>query len=116
MSLRAVRLSHRAVISTIRGSYRINSLSVHEDLKLAKARASRYAVPVVVVMISSISEGKFERIHASDCACASAQEQFTAIFSWATDELSPVFLRSSSQKIPEAQKKKVLAKLGASLH
>jgi len=91
MSLRAVRLSHRAVISTIRGSYRINSLSVHEDLKLAKARASRYAVPVVVAMISSISEGKLEQIKASDCACASAQEQFTAILSWATDELSPVF-------------------------
>jgi hypothetical protein len=110
-SLRAVRPSHRAVISTIRGSYRINSLSVHEDLRLAKARASRYAVPVVVAMTSSISEGKFERIQASDCACTSAQEQFTAMLSWATDELSPVFY---AKKFLEAQKK-VLAKLGASL-
>jgi hypothetical protein len=114
MSLRAVRLSHRAVISTTRDSYRINSLSVHEGLKLAKARASRYSVPVVVVMISRISEGKFERIQVSDCACASAQEQFTAMFSWASDELSPVFYVEFPKKNPEAQKK-VLAKLSASL-
>jgi hypothetical protein len=57
-------------------------------------------------MRSSISEGKFERIQASDCACASAQEQFTAMFSWATDELSPVFYVEFPKKIiPEAQKK-----------
>jgi hypothetical protein len=115
MSLRVVRLSHRAVISTIRGSYRINSLSVHEDLKLAKARASRYAVPVVVAMISSISEGKFEQIKVSDCACASAQEQFTAILSWATDELSPVF-KVEFKEISWRLKKKFLAKLGGSSH
>jgi hypothetical protein len=103
------------VISTIRGSYRINSLSVHEDLKLAKARASRYAVPVVVAMRSSISEGKFERIQASDCACASAQEQFTAMFSWATDELSPVFYVEFPKKKFRRLKKKFWPSLSASL-
>lgn len=104
-SSEAVELSHRAAISTIRGSYRTKSLSVHDGLKHAKARASRYSLPPFVAMMSSISGGKQEQTEASDSSCASAQEQFTAMFSWATGELSPIFEVTGSKKIRGGSKK-----------
>lgn len=98
----AFRLSHRAVTSTIRGSYRRKSLSVHDGLKLAEARASKYSLPLLVTMMLSISGGKLEQIEASDNTCSSAQEQFTAMFSWAKSAKFHKYLSQSPRKFLEA--------------